>query len=52
MVAGLLYLPHACRLSDEVVVARWIENPVHKHFSSKTLFHHRVPIDPSSLTRW
>ena len=27
LVAGLLYLQHACRLSDEAVVARWVENP-------------------------
>ena len=27
MVAGLLYLQHAFRLSDEAVVARWVENP-------------------------
>jgi len=27
LVAGLLYLQHAYRLSDEAVVARWAENP-------------------------
>ena len=27
LVAGLLYLQHAFRLSDEAVVARWVENP-------------------------
>lgn len=27
VVAGLLYLQHAFRLSDEAVVARWVENP-------------------------
>ena len=27
LVAGLLYLQHAYRLSDEAVVARWVENP-------------------------
>lgn len=43
LVAGLLYLQHAYRLSDEAVVARWVENPY---------FQHRPPIDPSSLTRW
>ena len=26
LVAGLLYLQHAYRLSDEAVVARWVEN--------------------------
>ncbi len=27
LVAGLLYLQHGCRLSDEAAVARWVENP-------------------------
>ena len=27
LVAGLLYLQHAYRLSDEAIVARWVENP-------------------------
>ena len=52
LVAGLLYLQHAYRLSDEAVVARWIENPYYQHFTGETFFQHRAPIDPSSLTRW
>ncbi len=27
LVAGLMYLQHAFKLSDEAIVARWIENP-------------------------
>ncbi|WP_240769141.1 transposase, partial [Paracoccus liaowanqingii] len=30
LVAGLLYLQHAYRLSDEAVVARWVENPYYR----------------------
>jgi hypothetical protein len=52
LVAGLLYLQNAYRLSDEAVVARWIENPYYQHFTGETFFQHRPPIDPSSLTRW
>jgi transposase, IS5 family len=52
LVAGLLYLQHAYDLSDEAVVARWIENPYYQHFCGETFFQHRPPIDPSSLTRW
>ncbi len=52
LVAGLLFLQHASRLSDEAVVARWVENPYHQHFAGETFFQHRLPIDPSSLTRW
>ena len=52
LVAGLLYLQHAYRLSDEAVVARWVENPYYQHLTGETFFQHRLPIDPSSLTRW
>ena len=36
LVAGLLYLQHAYRLSDEAVVARWVENPYYQHFTGET----------------
>ena len=52
LVAGLLYLQHAYRLSDEAVVARWVETPYYQHFTGETFFQHQPPIDPSSLTRW
>lgn len=52
LVAGLLYLQHAYRLSDEAVVARWVENPYYQHLTGETFFQHQPPIDPSSLTRW
>ncbi|CAN1518459.1 Transposase, IS4-like [Paracoccaceae bacterium] len=52
LVAGLLYLQHAYRLSDEAVVARWVENPYYQHLTGETFFQHCLPIDPSSLTRW
>ena len=52
LVAGLLYLQHAYQLSDEAVVARWVENPYYQHLCGETFFQHRPPVDPSSLTRW
>jgi IS5 family transposase len=52
LVAGLLYLQHAFRLSDEAVVARWVENPYFQHFTGETFFQHKPPIDPTSLIRW
>ena len=52
LVAGLMYLQHAFKLSDEAVVARWVENPYYQHFTGETFFQHRSPIDPSSLVRW
>ena len=52
LVAGLLYLQHTYRLSDEAVVARLIDSPYVQHFCGETFFQHHVPIDPSSLVRW
>jgi IS5 family transposase len=45
-------LQHIYWLSDEVVVARWAENPYRQHFCGETFFQHRFPLDPSSLTQW
>jgi IS5 family transposase len=47
----LLYLKHAFRLSDEAVVARWVEYRYYQHSTGETLFQHKLPIDPSSLIR-
>ena len=52
LVAGLCYLQHAFALSDEAVVARWAENPYWQYFCGEAFFQHRLPIDPSSMTRW
>ncbi len=52
LIAGLMYLQHTFHLSDEAVVARWVENPYYQHFTGETFFQHRPPIDPSSLVRW
>ena len=52
LVAGLLYLQHAYGLSDEAVLARWVENPYFQHFTGETFFQHQLPIHPSSLSRW
>jgi IS5 family transposase len=52
LIAGLLYLQHAYGLSDDAVVARWVENPYFQHFTGETFFQHGAPIHPSSLSRW
>ena len=52
LVAGLMYLQHLHRLSDEAVIDRWIENPYFQYFTGETFFQHRPPIHPSSLSRW
>jgi hypothetical protein len=47
LVAGLLILKHMHDLSDEVLCARWLENPCYQFQLS---FCHRLPFDRSSLT--
>ena len=47
-----MYLQHVHGLSDDAIVARWVENPYFQHFCGETFFQHRPPINPSSLTRW
>lgn len=52
LMVGLHYLKHAYNLSDEDVVARWIENPYWQYFCGYTHFEHELPIDPSLMTKW
>ncbi len=47
-----MYLQHAYGLSDEAVLASWVENPYFQHFTGETVFQHRPPIHPSWLSRW
>ncbi len=52
LMVALHYLKFQHDLSDEDVVAVWVENPYWQHFSGMTHFQHSMPIDPSSMTRW
>ena len=52
LMVALHYLKYQHDLSDEDVVAAWVENPYWQHFSGMRYFQHRMPIDPSSMTRW
>ena len=52
LMVALHYLKYQHDLSDEDVVALWVENPYWQYFSGMTHFQHRMPIDPSSMTRW
>jgi IS5 family transposase len=39
-------------LSDEVLCARWLENPYYQFFCGEESFCHRLPFERSSLTHW
>jgi IS5 family transposase len=52
LMVALHYLKYTHNLSDESVVAGWVENPYWQYFSGMKVFEHRMPVDPSSMTRW
>ncbi len=51
-MAALHILKFQHDLSDDDVVAAWVENPYWQFFSGMQFFSHQAPIDPSSMTRW
>lgn len=52
LIAGILMLQHFYGLSDEQVVAHWVENPYWQLFCGYDYLQWSMPIDPSSLVKW
>lgn len=52
LMVGLHYLKFTFNLSDEEVVARWVENPYWQYFCGCEYFEYELPIDPSLMTKW
>src|ERR1700745_67614 len=52
LVAGLFILKHIHDLSDEVLCARWLENPYYQFFCGEVSFCHKLPFERSSVTHW
>jgi IS5 family transposase len=52
LMVALHYLKYTHNLSDEDVVAGWVENPYWQYFSGMKYFEHKMPINPSSMCRW
>jgi transposase, IS5 family len=50
LMVGLQLLKHTSNLSDEEVVAIWVENPYWQHLCGQQYFCHTAPIDPSLMT--
>ena len=46
LMVGLHYLKHAFNLSDELVVAQWVENPCWQHFCGEQYFRHTPQLIP------
>jgi IS5 family transposase len=52
LMASLLYLKHAYKLSDEELVDRWAENVVWQYFSGMTFYEPRRPCDATQIGRF
>ena len=52
LMVGLFMLSHIEGISDEAVVARWVENPYWQYFCGFDHLQWEMPIDPSSMVRW
>lgn len=52
LMVSLHYLKYTHDLSDEAVLAGWVENPYWQYLSGMEFFEYEPPIDPSSMSRW
>jgi IS5 family transposase len=52
LLVALHYLKHAFNVSDETVVAQFIENGYWQYFCGFEYFQHEFPLDPTSLVKW
>ena len=51
-MVGLMLLKNIYDLSDEEVVARWMENPYMQYFTGETVFQKRPPINPADFSKF
>lgn len=52
LMVGLQILKYLDNLSDENTVFKFLENPYYQYFCGNKYFEHKLPCDPSSMTRW
>jgi IS5 family transposase len=52
LMVALHYLKHTFNVSDEAVVAQFIENGYWQYFCGFEYFQHEFPLDPTSLVKW
>ena len=51
-MVGFLIIKQLYNLSDENLVARWVENPYWQHFTGEVSFQFVAPFDPSELVHF
>ena len=52
LLVGWHYLKHLYDVSDERVVAGFLENPYCQYFCGEEFFRHDLPCDPTTLVKW
>jgi IS5 family transposase len=52
LMASLLYLKHAYKLSDEELVERWAQDVQFQHFSAMNFYEPRLPCDATQIGRF
>jgi IS5 family transposase len=52
LMAGLMILKYMHDLSDEVLCARWVENPYYQFFCGEEFFQHVLVFDRTSMSNW
>lgn len=52
LMVALHYIKHLYDLSDDLVLAGFLENPYWQFFCGMEYFQHRLPCDPTSLVKW
>jgi transposase, IS5 family len=52
LMVSLHYLKYTHNLSDDDVVTGWVENPYWQFLSGMQWFEHKMPMHPSSMSRW
>lgn len=52
LMVVLHYIKHLYDLSDDMVLAGFLENPYWQFFCGMEYFQHRLPCDPTSLVKW
>ena len=51
-MVGMMLLKSLYNLSDEGVVARWLENPYMQYFTGEKVFQKRPPMNPIDMTKF
>jgi transposase, IS5 family len=52
LMVALHYIKHLYDLSDDLVLAGFLENPYWQFFCGMEYFQHKLPCDPTSLVKW